>query len=74
MIKASPDGDDNMGNMRVEKVELIKNNKVIYTHLEKTLAELFEYVEYEPLKGIAYEGGYFKNGKFEISSLKEIIK
>ena len=71
LIKVMVAGDGNMNNNKVEKIELIKNNKVIYTHLGNTLIESFEYIDYEPIKGMEYEGGYFENGKFKISSLSK---
>jgi hypothetical protein len=71
LIKVMVAGDGNMSNSRVEKIELIKNNKVIYTHLGNNLVESFEYVDYEPVKGTEYEGGYFENGKFKINSLSK---
>jgi hypothetical protein len=70
-IEVNVFGDGNMNNSKIEKIELIKNNKVIYTHLGKNLIESFEYVDYEPINGVEYEGGYFENGDFKISSLSK---
>jgi hypothetical protein len=70
-IKVNVFGDGNMNNSKIEKIELIKNNKVIYTHLGKNLIESFEYIDYEPINGVEYEGGYFENGGFKISSLSK---
>ena len=71
VIEVMVAGDGNMENSKIDKIELIKNNKLIYTHYGRELIESFEFIDYEPIKGMEYEGGYFENGKFKINSLSK---
>lgn len=71
IIEVAVAGDGNMNNSKIKMIELVKDNKVIYTHYGRSLTEYFQYTDYEPITGVEYKGGFFENGKFKISSLSK---
>lgn len=57
-------GDGNLDNSKIAKIELVKNNRLVYFKEGKSLVEEFSYTDYEPITGMEYDAGFYREGKF----------